>query len=255
MEITVRAILLDSDGTLLSTTPAVLRTIGAWCIAQSVDPRQVAAAHHGTRSIDLLRRFMRVPKLGSECTEEELQAEVEKLEGGVVETARKMKEQGKEGIEKLPGVETLLNKLREGGSAWGIVTSATSTHAFPALDVAGIGHSCPEVPFVVTGEMVQKGKPDPAPYLAGLAELRKLIPDLKPEEVLVIEDAPSGLISGKAAGCRVLGVCTGPVKAEEVLEAAKEVEGAVVVKDLSQVEIVSCSSKEVKLRFEPLTQA
>ncbi|BGP14453.1 DL-glycerol-3-phosphatase [Rhodosporidiobolus nylandii] len=211
IELSVRAILFDSDGTLIDSTPAVKLTIARWCVAQGVGPRDFAAAHHGTRAVDVLRRFMRVPKLGSECSEEELTREVEVLERSVGETAAKMKKEGKgQGIVMLPGVAGFLSELREGGACWGIVTSATATHAYPALDAAGVGYEAPQVPFVVTGEMVSAGKPDPAPYLAGLAELRKLLPDLKPHEVLVVGDAPADLQSGKAAGCRVLGVCTGP---------------------------------------------
>lgn len=49
--------------------------------------------------------------------------------------------------------------------------------------------------------MVERGKPDPEPYRRG-AELL----GLPPAECLVIEDAPSGVGAGLAAGCRVLGV-------------------------------------------------
>ncbi|GAA5855899.1 hypothetical protein JCM8547_000404 [Rhodosporidiobolus lusitaniae] len=252
MELTVRAILFDSDGTLIDSTPAVRLTIARWCAQQGVDPRTFAAAQHGTRTVDLLRRFMMVPKKGSECTDEELEEESEKLEKSVVETAKRMKEEGKgSGIVMLPGVEALLTKLREGGATWGIVTSGTRTHAFPALDAAEIGHQLPSVPFVVTGDLVNRGKPAPDPYLAGFAELRKLIPDLKADEVLVIEDAPSGLQSGRAAGCRVLGVTTGPVSAEEVAEAARQINGALVVKDLTSVELLSASPGEIRLRVTP----
>jgi sugar-phosphatase len=45
------------------------------------------------------------------------------------------------------------------------------------------------------------GKPHPEPYLTGA----KLI-HAAPEDCIVVEDAPSGVRAGKAAGCRVLGV-------------------------------------------------
>ncbi|GAA5911785.1 hypothetical protein JCM6882_003352 [Rhodosporidiobolus microsporus] len=256
MELFVRAILFDSDGTLLDSTPAVRATILRWCTQQGVDPRAFAAAQHGTRTVDLLRRFMQVPKKGSECTEEELREEVERIERSVVKTAEEMRERGEGGgIVQLPGVAQLLERLREGGATWGVVTSGTSTHAFPALDVAGIGHNSPSVPFVVTGEQVKEGKPHPEPYLAGLAELKKLVPDIRPEEVLVFEDAPAGLQSGHAAGCLVLGVCTGPVSEEEVLQAAEEIDSALVVRDLRSVDIVACDENTIKLRISPLVAA
>ena len=54
---------------------------------------------------------------------------------------------------------------------------------------------------IISGDMVERGKPDPEPYRRG-AELLGLTPD----ECVVVEDAPSGVGAGIAAGCRVLGV-------------------------------------------------
>ncbi|BGP38511.1 DL-glycerol-3-phosphatase [Rhodotorula kratochvilovae] len=195
VELTVRAILFDSDGTLIDSTPAF-----------RVDPREFAAAQHGTRAKDLLRRFARVPKLGSEMSEEELDEAVEELEREVGRTAKRMADEGKGGIVMLPGVEELLKGLGEGGARWGIVTS----------------------------------------------ELRKLDPTLEAKDVLVIEDAPSGLQSGHAAGCRILAVSTGPVSADEVAKAAAEIEGALVVRDLTSIELVSCDGQRIKLRVQTL---
>jgi len=126
VELTVSAILFDSDGTLVDSTPAVRATISRWCAAQGVNPREFAAAQHGTRAKDLLRRFAAKPKQGSEMSEEELDEAVEELEREVGRTASEMAREGKGGIVMLPGVETLLTGLREGGAAWGIVTSGGS---------------------------------------------------------------------------------------------------------------------------------
>lgn len=54
-----------------------------------------------------------------------------------------------------------------------------------------------------------------------------------PLDVLVVEDAPAGFESAYSAGARLLAVCTEPVEAAEVQEAASKVNGAVVVKDLT----------------------
>jgi sugar-phosphatase len=49
--------------------------------------------------------------------------------------------------------------------------------------------------------MVERGKPDPLPYLMGAERL-----GVAAKECLVFEDAPSGVKAGVAAGARVLGV-------------------------------------------------
>ena len=74
------------------------------------------------------------------------------------------------------------------------------------LEAAGL----PVPERIISADMVERGKPDPEPYRRG-AELL----GLRPEECVVVEDAPSGVGAGMAAGCRVLGVlgtafCGGP---------------------------------------------
>jgi sugar-phosphatase len=55
----------------------------------------------------------------------------------------------------------------------------------------------------VYGEDVAEGKPSPEGYLAAAARL-----GLDPARCLVVEDAPSGVAAGRAAGCTVVAVCT-----------------------------------------------
>lgn len=78
---------------------------------------------------------------------------------------------------------------------------ATSAYANRAFVLAGVAD--PPAAFV-TGDMVSKGKPAPEPYqhgakLAQVADIGRCI---------VVEDAPPGVASGKAAGARVLGLRT-----------------------------------------------
>jgi mannitol-1-/sugar-/sorbitol-6-phosphatase len=54
---------------------------------------------------------------------------------------------------------------------------------------------------MISAEMVERGKPDPEPYRRGAELIHSPAADC-----LVVEDAPSGVGAGVAAGCRVLGV-------------------------------------------------
>lgn len=76
-------------------------------------------------------------------------------------------------------------------------TSAYAQKGFRAADVAE-----PPRAFV-TSDVCSKGKPDPEPYLKG-AELSQA--DVT--RCIVVEDAPPGVLSGKRAGARVLGLRT-----------------------------------------------
>jgi sugar-phosphatase len=64
------------------------------------------------------------------------------------------------------------------------------------LRLAGV--PTPEV--LVAADDVSHGKPHPEPYLKGAERL-----GLKPEECLVIEDAPAGIQAAHAAGMKVVG--------------------------------------------------
>jgi sugar-phosphatase len=87
--------------------------------------------------------------------------------------------------------------------------------------------------------MVERGKPDPEPYRRG-AELL----GLTPRECVVVEDAPSGVGAGIAAGCRVLGVL-GTHSAEELREATW------IARSLREVEI-AVTADGLELRFTPV---
>jgi len=95
----------------------------------------------------------------------------------------------------LPGAAELLASLPRDRHA--IVTSCTRDLA--AVRIAATGIGAPEV--VVTADDITRGKPDPEPFRRG-AELL----GFAPERCLVVEDAPAGLASGRAAGCATLAV-------------------------------------------------
>jgi sugar-phosphatase len=56
---------------------------------------------------------------------------------------------------------------------------------------------------MITSTDVQRGKPDPEPYIKAAKIL-----GFAPAECIVMEDAPAGIRAGKAAGARVLALRT-----------------------------------------------
>lgn len=94
-------------------------------------------------------------------------------------------------------VIALLNHLNKAGIPWAIVTSGSMPVARARHKIAGL--PAPEV--FVTAERVKRGKPEPDAYLLGAQLL-----GLAPQECVVVEDAPAGVLSGLAAGCHVIAV-------------------------------------------------
>lgn len=176
MKISVRGILFDMDGVLVSSLGSVERSWTKWAQANGINPALAIRTAHGRRAIETVR-FLR-PDLNDE-------QELRRIEDMEVED--------NEGLQILPGVQRMLQALPS--SRWTVVTSATRRLALSRLHHGGI----PTPERLVTADMVTRGKPDPEAYLAGA----KLL-NLPPEDCLVIEDAASGAKAGHAAGCKVL---------------------------------------------------
>jgi glycerol 3-phosphatase-1 len=109
------------------------------------------------------------------------------------------REFGKDAVE-VPGARSLLASLEAVNAPWAVVTSATRGLLDGWIDVLKLTHPrC-----LVVAEDVDNGKPDPACYLLGRQRLN--LPENA--HMIVVEDAPSGVRAGKAAGFEVLGLST-----------------------------------------------
>jgi sugar-phosphatase len=102
-----------------------------------------------------------------------------------------------DGVVPLPGARELLSALPRG--RWTIVTSCSRRLAEVRLKASGLPR--PEV--FVTSSDITNGKPAPDPYLKGTEVL-----GFAPQDCVVVEDAPAGVRSGKAAGARVIALRT-----------------------------------------------
>jgi HAD superfamily hydrolase (TIGR01509 family) len=113
----------------------------------------------------------------------------------------------REGLALRPGATALLRRAAADGVFAHVVTSAERQLAALSLEVTGLAA---RLPVRICHEDVVHHKPNPEPYL--LAASRLGVP---PNRCLVVEDSPSGVRSGKAAGCRVIG-CVGIIPAEQL---------------------------------------
>jgi mannitol-1-/sugar-/sorbitol-6-phosphatase len=171
------AILFDLDGVLVNSTGSVDRQWRAWARERGIDEEKVIAIAHGVRAVEVIRTV--APQLDAV-------AEVRALE--------KREAADRDGVAVMPGAVDFVHAIPKG--RWGVVTSGARELASERLQLAGI--SAPRA--LVTAEDVANGKPHPEPYLKGAKLLR-----VKPEDCLVIEDAPAGIRSAHAGGMKVIG--------------------------------------------------
>ena len=202
MIVIVQAVLFDLDGVLVDSSRSVELVWREWGKLRNRSPEPFIALAHGRRTSETIRLVG--PELDA------------RAEAAVLD---RMEEECTEGLVAGPGAMSLVRAIPLG--RWGVVTSGHRPVATLRLTSVGI----PVPPVLVTGDQVTNGKPDPEPYLAGLKGMA-----LDADQCLVIEDAPPGIVSAKAAGLRVIALTT-THRAEALREAD------IVVEDLTRVSI------------------
>jgi len=114
-------------------------------------------------------------------------------------------------LTSLPGVREFIDKCRKKGFKLAVATSADQVKMEANLNEINL---LPDLfHTTVNGLEVENKKPHPDIYLKASKRL-----GLKPEECLVVEDAPSGVKAAVAAGCRCLAV-TSSFTRNELVEA------------------------------------
>ena len=180
MQIRCRALLFDMDGVLVDSTPAVARVWTVWANRLGLVPAEVVRQAHGRPSIATIRELL--PSADHRAENQIIEkAEIEDIQD----------------IIALPGTKQLLDALPL--DRFAVVTSAS--HPLAVVRLRAAGFAIPK--HLVTSSDIRYGKPHPEPYLCGAQSV-----GVPPPDCVVIEDAPAGIQSGKAAGCRVLALRT-----------------------------------------------
>jgi mannitol-1-/sugar-/sorbitol-6-phosphatase len=180
IQISCLGLLFDLDGTLVDSTAAVERVWTRFALAHRFDVAEVVARAHGRPSMTTVKEYL---------PNGDHRAENDVVERGEIEDTL--------GVVPLPGSIALLAALPP--ASWTIVTSCSRALAEARLRAAGMS-----IPArMITSSDIQRGKPDPEPFLKGAALL-----GFAPADCVVFEDAPAGIRSGKASGARVVGFRT-----------------------------------------------
>jgi len=209
MKIQCRGVLFDLDGVLVDSTPAVARVWTQWAIKHGFVPEEVVRRAHGRPSITTIRELL---------PHADYDAENREVERGEIEDVA--------GVIPLPGALEILAAIPQ--DRWAIATSCTRRLAEVRIRAAGL----PLPKHMIMSNDVQRGKPDPEPYIKAAKIL-----GLATGDCIVIEDAPAGIRAGKAAGARVLALRT-TAPDTELLESGADW----IANDLSSLRLASTNS-------------
>ena len=113
----------------------------------------------------------------------------------------------------MPGIRSLMAQIHEQGLTIGVVTGSGQRPLIKRL-LRDFSDYLSE-DRVVTAYDVERGKPNPDPYLKGLEK----VGGLTAAEAIVIENAPLGVQAGVTAGIFTIAVNTGPLDEKQLWDA------------------------------------
>jgi beta-phosphoglucomutase len=183
-----QGVLFDMDGVLLDTMGA---HVDAWLragadLGLAIDEREIYL-REGEKGEVSARDFIRAA--GLMLTKARVRTLVETKQRYFAQVARSPR--------VFPQAAAALAACRERGLKIALVTGTSRdewTKIFPAELKAALDAS-------VCGDEVLHGKPNPEPYMTAARLLGR-----QPRQCVAVENAPFGIRSAKAAGCRVIAV-------------------------------------------------
>jgi beta-phosphoglucomutase len=185
----LKALIFDMDGTLVHSDPVHLQAF-----AEILEPEGITIDDELYRTAIIGHTNESIfASLLPHLPVEEHEVYAERKEAAFRRLALELK--------PLEGLIELLDWADGQGIRIALVTNAPLLNATHVLDILGITD---RFQVKITIDQVERGKPDPLPYLTALERL-----GLSAKEAIAFEDSPSGMRAAKGAGLFSVGVLTG----------------------------------------------
>ncbi|GHS99903.1 beta-phosphoglucomutase [Bacteroidia bacterium] len=193
----IKAVLFDMDGVLYDSMPGHVQawydTMSSVGVMSLIEEYYLHEGRTGHATINILFN----QTFGRNATPEEIKTLYEKKTKRFVELEHPE-------AQPMPGAWEVLQKVKDLGLQRIIVTGSGQKSLFDKIDKHYPGFF--DKKLMVTAYDVKYGKPHPEPYLMGLQK-----GNLLSGEAIIIENAPLGIESGRAAGIYTVAVNTGPL--------------------------------------------
>jgi phosphoglycolate phosphatase len=196
-----RAALLDLDGTLLDTAPALAAAANAMLAELGLAQLPAGAIRDfiGGGIAQLVERCLQSAGESLACA---------RLEPALRSFGAHYRRLNGRASRPFPGVPETLARLRAASIRLACVTNKASAFTAPLLAKTGLA---PYFDAVVTADQAGARKPHPAPFLHACKALA-----VAPAEATVIGDSANDAEGARAAGCRVLLVTYGYSEGRDV---------------------------------------
>ena len=202
-----KAVLFDMDGVLYDSMPnhaiAWQESMAKFGIHMTADD---AYATEGARGVDTIRQMVK-----RQQRREIDESEAQRMYDLKTKIFHSLPE-----APVMPGAVSLMEKLKDAGILCCVVTGSGQRPLLQRI-VRDFGTYVDDS-HITTAYDVRRGKPNPDPYLMGL----KKAGNLRPNEAVVVENAPLGIRAGHAAHIFTVAVNTGPLPDEELLVAGAD---------------------------------
>lgn len=201
-----RNALFDMDGVLYDSMPnhAISYRESLKPYGIDISPEQVYA-YEGKKGVETMK-IVGEQQLGRPITDEEAE-EMYEMKCRIFRELPSAR--------KIPGVEHLMRRMYAEGWQICVVTGSGQLSLLEKLtsDFAPMITS----DRIICSKDYFKGKPSPDPYLMGLQRLGVMA-----ENTVVVENAPLGVMAGRAAGIFTIAVNTGPLSEETFVNAGAD---------------------------------
>jgi len=217
----LKAIVFDFDGVIVNSEPlhyrAFLRVAKPLGLAFSYDEYLARYIGYDDRDAFRVMLGLQAGVPGSPQQQEQIAQLIE-------EKANAFEAVVDEGIDTIPGMVDLVEEAAA-SMPIAIASGATRRDITLILDKLGLTD---RFLTIVSADVVDRSKPDPASYSLAIRRLHELNPlaELKPRDCLSIEDTAAGIESARGAGLKTLGLATScPAsalhRANRVIDSAK----------------------------------
>ncbi len=185
----LKAVIFDLDGTLTDSDKVHFRVFQDFFAKKGIDLNRdiYRKKISGRQNAAILADFL--PQLSAE--------EGEAFSAKKEENFREM---AKGNLTPLPGLLSLLKQLAKKGIVVAVVTNAPPENAHFMLSELGLTDA---FEFIVIGDDLPRGKPDPLPYQTALDRL-----GIEAEAAIAFEDSTAGIRSAVGAGIKTIGMTT-----------------------------------------------